>query len=110
MPMYIIQKYCVKAAKLRWLVDLYFSIDPKFFAPQKSKEQCQAYLHAIAQILNNRPLRFRGGSLRLSTIKNIVVSKDKITIYRKNGKQICLAFFITELKEKEHEYNRQQLD
>lgn len=94
--MFIIKKFCLKAIKLPWLIDLYFNISPKLFAPQRTKEECQANLKVIANILDSTPLRWRGGKFKLSKLKIIVVHQDKITVYYKNGK-LCLAFFIQEL-------------
>lgn len=96
--MYFIHKYCLKAVKLPWLIDLYFRIDPKCFAPQQSKEACQAILQNIAAILECSDLRWRRGWCKLSKIKDIVVSSNQIMVYYKSGKP-CLVFVIKEFKE-----------
>lgn len=95
--MYIIKKNYQYAKKIPWVADLLFQINPLYFAPQASKEDCRAYMKQIGSAIKEVNLRWRRGTVKLSDIRNIQVNEDEIIISYKGGMP-CLTFTITEFK------------
>ena len=91
--MYKIERTVYTAKKPLWMQSLLFNIDPSWYDPLPTKEECRRTLSKILLEINGRSYHWHQQYARLSNIGQVITTEDSIRILTKKGK-LFLSFVV----------------
>lgn len=93
--MYRIERTVHIAKKPLWMQSLLFNINPSWYDPLPTEEECRRTLQRILHVISGQSYHWHQQYARLSNIGQVIATDDSIKILTKKGK-LFLSFIVTD--------------